>query len=287
MKIQNFKQIGTAAILTAVLALNSCQKEEVLAPKKNNTVKAPTDITAISFGKVDRVQSDVMLLAEALVNGELKKEGVLSCATVTRDEISMPHHAIIDYGTGCTDGDGVTRTGRVDVYYNFSTGVELRNNAGSQINVQFTDFHNGDVAYDGTALLVNAGPNGDLNNVFEIDVNVTFTDQISGDITYMNGGNDFEFTRGYNTHDKSDDALSVTGTITGTHNGDAFSTAVTPAKPLIKYRSEGCDEHYVQGEMVYTYASSPTEVVDYGDGTCDNLAMKTVGTDPAQEITLD
>lgn len=284
---KNFKQLGTAAILTAVLALNSCQKEEVLAPKNNKPVKAPVDMTAVSFGKVDRIQNDIMLLADALTSGDLKMEGVLSCATVTRDEVSMPHHAIIDFGAGCTDGDGVMRSGKVDVYYNFSTNSGLRDTLNSAINVIFDNFNNGDVVYDGSASLLNAGHTGDNHNIFEIDVNVTFTDTPSGDVTYMNGGNDFEFTRGYETRDRQDDALEVTGTITGTHNGDAYTTEVNPAKPLIKYRSEGCDEYYVQGEMIYTYASSPTETVDYGDGTCDNLAMKQVGTDPAQQITLD
>lgn len=285
MKLRNFKQIGTAAILTAVLALNSCQKEEAIAPKTNKTV-IPANLTEITFGKVERVQNDMMMLAEALVNGDLKKEGVLSCATVTRDDISMPHHAIIDYGAGCTDGDGVTRMGRVDVYYNFSTNSELRNNAGSQIDITFTSFSQGAITYDGTATLVNEGHGGDFHNVFAIDINATVVDSDAGETVSLIGNNDFEFTRGFETQTKEDDALSVTGSLNGSTNGEAYTASVSSGNPLIKYRSENCSAHYVQGEMVYTYASSPTEYIDYGMGECDNLAIKTVNGSP-ETITLD
>lgn len=286
MKLRNFKQLGTAAILTAVLALNSCQKEEVIAPKPTKTV-TPVDFTAVTYGNVDRVQNDVFQLAQALTNGSFGKqeEALLSCATVTRDEVSMPHHAIIDYGAGCTDGDGVTRSGRVDVYYNFSTNDELRNNAGSQIDVTFTNFAQDDVTYDGTATLTNQGHSGDNKNVFQINVNMTVVDAGAGETVSMTGNNDFKFTRGYETHTRQDDALAVSGTLSGSINGESYTSTITGGNPLVKYRSEGCDEYYVQGEMVYTYSSQPTEYIDYGDGTCDNLATKTVNGTP-ETITL-
>jgi len=287
MKLRNFKQLGTAAILTAVLALNSCQKEEVIAPKKpTTTVTPPADITAATFGRVDAMQNDLMMLAYALTDPNFNKaEGVLSCATVTRDEVSMPHHAIIDFGTGCSDGDGIVRSGRVDVYYNFDTNSELRNNAGSQVSAIFTAFAQGDVTYDGTATLVNQGHGGDFHNVFDISVNATIVDAAASETVSLSGSNAFEFTRGYETGDKNDDALSVTGSLSGDINGQAYTAAITGSNPLIKYRMQGCDEHYVKGEMVYTYASDPTEYIDYGDGTCDNQAIKTVNGN-SQTITL-
>jgi hypothetical protein len=287
MKLRNFKQLGTAAILTAVLALNSCQKEEVIAPKKpTTTVKAPADIAAATFGKVDLMQNDIMKLAYALTDPNFHKaEGILSCATITRDEVSMPHHAVIDYGSGCTDGDGVLRTGRVDVYYNFTTKTELRNTAGASVSVTFTNFAQGDITYDGTAALTNQGHGGDNHNVFEISVNATVTDAAASETVLVNGSNAFEFTRGYETSDRNDDALSVTGSLSGDINGQSYTAAITGSNPLIKYRMESCNQFYVKGEMVYTYASDPTEYIDYGDGTCDDQAVKTVNGS-SQTITL-
>lgn len=287
MKLRNFKQLGTAAILTAVLALNSCQKEEVIAPKKpNTTVTPPADMTAATFGKVESIQNDLMNLAYALTDPNFNKaQGVLSCATVTRDEVSMPHHAIIDFGAGCTDGDGIMRSGRVDVYYNFSTKGDLRNTAGSQVDATFTNFVQGDVTYSGTATLINQGLNGASHNVFDISVNATVVDASTSKTVSLAGSNAFEFTRGYETGDKSDDALSVTGSLSGDINGQSYTAAITGGNPLIKYRMDGCSDFYVKGEMVYTYASDPTESVDYGDGTCDDQAVKTINGTP-ETITL-
>ena len=287
MKLRNFKQLGTAAILTAVLALNSCQKEEVIAPKTPNKTVTPIDFTKATFSKVDELQYNIMAIASAITDPAYgKATGILSCATVTKDEISMPHHAIIDFGTGCTNEDGVTSSGRVDIYYNFTTKSELRNNAGSEVSVIFSDFSEEGVTFNGTATLTNQGNSGDGKNRFDIDVNLALNDANTGQVTTLNGNNDYLFTRGYETTTREDDALEISGTLSGDWNGEAYSASITPSNPLIQYRMEGCNEFYVKGEMVYSYANQPTEYIDYGDGTCDNLAVKTVDGTP-ETITLN
>lgn len=287
MKLRNFKQLGTAAILTAVLALNSCQKEEVIAPKTPNKTVTPIDFTKATFSKVDELQYNIMAIASAITDPAYgKATGILSCATVTKDEVSMPHHAIIDFGAGCTSEDGVTSSGRIDIYYNFTTKGELRNNAGSEVSVTFTNFSEEGATFNGTATLTNQGNSGDGKNRFDIDVNLTLQDANSGETTTLNGNNDYIFTRGYETSTREDDALEISGTLSGDWNGEAYTASITPSNPLVQYRMEGCNQYYVKGEMVYSYASQPTEYIDYGDGSCDNLAVKTVDGTP-ETITLD
>lgn len=289
MKIKNFKQIGTAAILTAVLALNSCQKEEVLAPKKpTTTTQTPTiKNPPISMVEADVVYNMIFTLVTDVNRGSLsfKADDMLSCATVSVDSSNPSlRTATIDYGTGCTSENGTFRSGSIDLTFNFSSGRDLRDIAGKYVSVQFNSFKDGNLLIDGTASITNDGPNGATNNEFAMDFNLAIDDQDEAIQFTANASIVYEFTRGYSTVDTEDDVVHATGSVSGLAGTDSYTISIE--SPLVLYRNQQCEEHYVMGVEKHSVGSNADEYIDYGDGTCDNLAVKTVNGTP-ETITLD
>lgn len=74
------------------------------------------------------------------------------------------------------------------------------------------------------------------------------------------------------TKDPSDDTIQVTGRISATSSaGESYEQVITI--PLIK---TGECRHYVSGEVSVTQNGEVLFVLNYGDGTCDNVATLTV-----------
>lgn len=284
MKLRNFKQIGTAAILTAVLALNSCQKEEVLAPNKTNTTTIKN--APVSMAEVDGVYNMVFKIVNDVNSGNLsfKTDDMLSCATVSVDSSNPAlRTAVIDYGSGCTSEDGTFRSGSINLTFNFSSGRELRDIHGKFVSVQFNSFKDGSIILDGTCVLTNDGPNASVNNEFAMDFNLSIDNQADAIQYTANASIVYEFVRGYQTPGTEDDEVNATGSVSGVANSESYT--ITIESPLVLYRNQQCQDYYVMGVEKHSIGTNPDEYIDYGNGTCDNLATKTVnGT--SEEITL-
>ena len=68
-----------------------------------------------------------------------------------------------------------------------------------------------------------------------------------------------------------DDVFSITGTASGVNSkGVAYTAEIT--SPLIKARN--C--RWIQEGVLSIVTDANTEVIDYGEGICDNVAMATV-----------
>jgi hypothetical protein len=92
-------------------------------------------------------------------------------------------------------------------------------------------------------------------------------------------------TEGTKTRGKHDDLVEVTGTSTGTLlSGNTFTSHTE--SPLVRDMGKECLGVYISGVISISVSDGTLITVDYGDGTCDNLA--TVTTNGASEtITLD
>jgi hypothetical protein len=79
---------------------------------------------------------------------------------------------------------------------------------------------------------------------------------------------------GSDTRRKFDDVVEVTGTSSGTDaEGNSFSCQII--EPIVRIHEMGCHRHPVSG-IVQIVRSPDTEItIDYGDGSCDNLAEVT------------
>ena len=102
-------------------------------------------------------------------------------------------------------------------------------------------------------------------------------------------------TVGGNTADQSDDVFSIVGTSSGKeilHGGDIaeFTAVIDSNDPLVN--SNDCcwitsgTETVTIHEKYHGSESTLTEVLDYGDGTCDNMATLTINGGDAQTVEL-
>jgi len=88
-------------------------------------------------------------------------------------------------------------------------------------------------------------------------------------------------TEGTKTVGKHDDVISVTGTSTGTLvSGNTFTSQTQ--SPLVRDQQKDCRGVYISGITKISVSDGTEITVDYGDGTCDNLA--TVTTNGVSEI---
>lgn len=266
MKSKNLNLVVAAILCATSLTFTGCQKE------KNDTDFLTADNSALA----DESYNDVHNVAdEAAVNGSVSYKtedgnSLLTCATVTRDTLSMPHTAIVDFGSGCTGIDGKTRKGKILISYD----GEYRA-SGTTITITFDNFFVNDNQVLGTKTIHNNGLNTAGNLTFSIDV----TGQIilgSGEGTISwTSQRVREWIAGESTPSRDDDQYSITGTANGTAcNNNTFQATVT--EPLIRNLAPGCRKHFTDGVLLIEPSGKPNRLVDFGNGSCDDQAVVTI-----------
>jgi len=215
------------------------------------------------------------------------------CRVVTFDTSKnvYPHQKTIDFGSGCTSNDGITRKGMkiITIYADPLTAP-----AGTLIsNTTFKNFYvdgvnvTGDVkAYIDTP--ANPGP-----GVIKLVVDKKLSSS-NGDLKTFTATDFWKQIAGASTPTREDDVLEITGTAAGNEILDGATVIEWTAKidllhPVIK---RGDCNHRTQGALnielhISTGGGSDfTEYLDYGDGTCDNKATLSINGGKPQEVTL-
>ena len=259
MKTQ-IKLLTAVATLGIAITFSSCQKEKIDTPvtSKATASMALTDLA--------NNESDAAMDA---ADQSFKNEG---CATVTRDMTVMPHVLTIDYGTsGCVGRDGKRRQGQVVITFD-AASFET---PGVNIVTSYNNYFVGGKQISGSMTKHNNGLNSNHNLAFTVTSNIQVFDPNANTTASENVNQVFEFVDGSGTLAKSDDVYSITGSSTGIDNsGNMYAESIT--SPIIKKRDPGCSLFFVQGIIVNQTANQPVKSIDYGNGSCDNLANVTV-----------
>jgi hypothetical protein len=193
---------------------------------------------------------------------------VSACAVITlspQDPTVFPKTMTIDYGSGCTSTNGITRKGKLTV----SLSGKVRT-PGSVISVTFDNYSVNGYQLTGTYALTPVLASGG-----GINYNITISD---GSITLPTGAvytyscsETFTQTGGIGTSTVTDDIYSITGNFSYSGNGNTITGTVTT--PLI--RSADC-KNITTGTIAFIYKSI-NGTLDFGSGTCDNVATLKVG----------
>lgn len=184
-----------------------------------------------------------------------------TCATLTDSgEGVYPRTVVVDFGTGCTGPNGITRSGVVTIVV---TG-DLLNTEGAQWTATFEDFGVGNRVVNGTKTRTFTGtnpagqPTYSFNTVLDLVRNgMAFSRNASGTTVWL---------AGYATEDCFDNVIQRDGTatVTGPEGGTRTRTFTAVVHDQI------CG--YPVSGTVHIERPGPDVHVDYGDGTCDNLA---------------
>ena len=248
----------------------SCSKDDNNSSLNSEDAKINTTIDAIT-DDISQIVDD-QFAAQSNSSGRtltLPESILPSCATVTIVVANNIWTRTITFASGCTLPNGSVVSGTIIV-----SGSTNFNQPTQTISYSFVDFYHNNILVQGnktivrslqsTATLAVVHPVANMN----IDLTLTYP---NGNVYSRVGTRVRELIQGFATPMIwLDNIFSVTGNWTTTFpNGMQTATITTPL--IIKM---SCP-HIVSGVMTIV-RNNNTGTIDYGDGTCDNLATLTI-----------
>lgn len=274
------KKIFALLALPSLFFLTGCQKEEDEPDPEFETTFILTENQAVSESISD--DATVVFFEASInsgfyrVNGTAQTTGTLSCATVTVNpqNSTFPKTIVIDFGNGCVSQDGISRKGKINI-----TLSDYVHNPGAVAVMTFDNYYTAGYKVEGTITWTNTStPNG-VSWTREI-TGGKLTEPLGGYYWTHEGTKNVTQTAGANTPlNLLDDVYSVTGNHTVTNPAGKTRT-VTILEDLEKKTT--C--HNVTKGKMKIQAQTHFAILDYGDGTCDNVATITI--DGVAPITI-
>jgi len=202
--------------------------------------------------------------------------GFGNCMTRTVDtpeDADYPKTITIEYDGDCSSGFfGVVKSGKIIITL---TGPPFEE--GSERIVTFENFTVNGNLIEGTKTFTYKGK-GQYSCSLE-NGKITTSD---GDVIIRESTRTKTLVAGGETEDRSDDVYEVTGTVTGeTSDGSSYKKEIT--EPLVISR----DCFWITQGVIVTTIGDASITIDFGDGTCDNIATRTDEEGNEEEITMD
>lgn len=307
MKTKNIHSLVALLITFGMLTFSSCRKKEEEKPDTTDTdtEQATANDNNLAEGIVHDIEamgsdaSENMAISAFKSSGEAQSQQltVASCATVTIANKIIT----VDFGTsGCTGGDGRTRTGKLIYDYSTSspaTAVYYRNPGFRMVVTSQNYVVDGNQVNITNKIIANTTPTNIPNSVnpgtnlsWSINANVTIIKaNNSGTITWtcnrtkelMNTADTLCY-RGQNKAINWQRAMvKLNGNASGTNaNNESYNSVATNL-----VRDFNCTPNptlrpnrhpFVSGTIAYTPANRYTRLVNYGSGVCDNDATVTI-----------
>jgi hypothetical protein len=291
MNFRPLKTAGKMIVLSAVICLviGSCKKSDVSNVTASNDSKAATlsdsstvaenvyyDVLNNAFvGYSDNVSSMGISQSGRTTIMSTGTEGTgtghLSCANYTISDSVHGHYPktlTLDFGAGCSSIDGVLRTGKL--IYTFSGPLF---SPGTTVSVSFNQYTVNGYGIQGTyAITNNSTQNG-----------ISFTTLVTNGILTCPDATNFHYshnktytqTAGASTpFDISDDVYAISGN-SAFSSSDGSSLVLNITTPLV--RNFTC-LNITQGVVAFVYNQGISGTIDFGNGTCDNIATLKVGS---------
>jgi len=285
-------RIFTLIILIGVV---SCETEELTDTVVQDSAVDNSEIIStvnleIDIEEIDAIFDDISFFTPItdFVNGKISIPE-LSKNVSTDDE----EEDRADYFGNCVDFE-FTRTDNT-ITFTLTLNGECEDRDGNPITGIITrTVTYSENSFEGTTVIDNLSLNGYVINGTRSFVWTENNDNgnrevsSSVDITFENeegtiskaGERTVELTEGGDTATREDDVRTVTGFFEYMTPERSFSMEITT--PLVKPAT--C-RYIVSGVKTYTTAEG-TSTLDYGDGSCDNLALLTLPDGSQEEITL-
>ena len=276
-------------VLPASIILTACKKDSSSSSNNTNYNSNASSLSA-NGATSDNAYDDAMAIAlqvssdssSVLLSGYTSQKsgtttlgtttngtGSYYCAAITLSGHSFPITVTVDFGSGCTSQDGISRSGSIT--YVFSGKLSA---PGTTISATFNNYVVNGYQLGGTYSITNTS----TGSTFSLESKV-----INGTITYPND-TAYAFSGDKTTTLVSGtlgDVSSYQFSVTGSYNisnsvGESLSAVVTT--PLTRVLT--C-RYVTQGDIAFTYARSGVSIkgtLDFGNGTCDNNATITIGS---------
>lgn len=264
--------LSIAAFFFSLISIVSCNNDLNLGTNAALTMTATDEAQVASIN--DEVISTVDEYALTLDNaGYQKVKGVSSIDSVivtvdNSDPKVFPKVITIDFGTtGIVGKRGNTLKGKIIV--TLSNRMAL---AGSTRTITYDGFSINDNVILGTKTVTFNGIS-DLKPSWTITAKDTINRADGKTVIWNTERTRTRIDDNGTERVYWDDTFSISGSSNGTNaNGTTYSMEIDPINPLIAYANF---RHFVKGKVTTT-TEKRTAVIDYGDGTRDDIATITI-----------
>jgi hypothetical protein len=277
MKTNLLKNMLIAAMVLSMSVFFTSCEDDTANPEESFDTVVDESYTADVYDELEDIGDEAMSFAETndgkdmamatdAKNGWGNYNRLSPCATVTKVFLNDTIKITIDFGdTNCLCNDGRERRGKIYInHYGYYWDGDV------EIEYSFDNYFVDDNQLTGIRN-VHRYRNENQYRQSDIIVNgeIILADE-AGTISWY-----AEHTRivtaGSDTREKYDDVIEITGFSNGTMaNGSTFAAEITT--PLVKTNQAGCFRWPVSGVREITINETTLISINYGDGTCDNLA---------------
>jgi len=266
------------------LGLFSCNREENGSPITADDAKVSAQIDAMSDDVSGIIEEQEQNTYDNSTSGKASDLGVsvlTNCATITRDPAFgtpiTPGTTVtktIDFGSGCTLNSGNVVSGIIVMTFVYQPDATSHT-----INYSFQNFFhnsiefNGDKTFTRTMITTTANPVSHPQVTMTMDMTATLP---AGGVYHRVGTRTREIVEGYGNDILADNVYKITGSwVTTTPSGATQNSNITV--PLtVKMSCMAVNKPLIVSGIIIIVRNNNMASLDFGDGTCDNLAVLTV-----------
>ena len=274
MTFKNLKtSIGFLSII-GLLVFTSCETNNDSVSEELTTEEV------LNVALADDLSSDVNdVLTDDEAEGGFSGRSVMprkhhpDCAVRTVEETTDGKIVTIDFGTACEGKRGKVFAGKIIIEYK-KTATEKSK------TVSFENFSIDENTIEGrkSVVKIEANGNGNPEATHSVDITVTLT---TGEVLTKKGTKIREKIEGADTDDRGDDVYLISGSWDSVNKEGVVKNATITTN----LRREWACKYIVSGVIEIT-KDGVTSTLDFGDGSCDNVATLTDANGNSKEITL-
>ena len=272
----NFVKIGMLSCLAAVLFLSSCSEEDSAEATEETTAQLSAEQSKQS-AEADKSADAVfnlmeMAYAEVEENDGRNASLFTDCVTITISSEGGVTFVTLDFGFGCQLNNGAVVSGIINLTYG---PVVAGTRTITYVFDNFT-YNLKEIAGGGTIYRERNNANGNPQSTVNKALEITFPNGVVANLT---GTRVAEWIEGVGSGTWMDNVFLITG-----DRQIVFSSGFThDALVTEALRREATCPHFVSGVLELT-RNNASGALDFGDGTCDNIAVLTTGG--GQEIII-
>jgi len=282
LKFLSFASIS----LLSLFILISCNKENPVA-----ILDTPDELAIATDEMQDEVLMDDIfdeILNDILEDEFFKSTGCPLKTVETPDSTRFPRVVTKDYGDGCEAENGVFHSGILIITYDSNPKIP-----GSARNVEYINFGRNDIIINGSEVIKYRGITDEGYVHYSINGSINLLKPDSVEVKRVKHKERFKIA-GIDTPERGDDEWLIEGRVKVTKS-TGIQYLMKIVSPLHKVNS--CD-YLVSGSKFITVDQNAEEpdteirneigtiLIDFGDGTCDNIATKSINDGEPEEIIL-
>ena len=258
------------------LTLTSCDSNETnellnsdLTTEEVLNVVLEDDISS----DLENIIEDDAAIGETAAKGETSLSNHPECVLRTVEETTEGKIVTIDFGDGCTGKRGHVFAGKIIIEY-----VKVEGEFSKTVTFENFSVDGNSVAGTISVSKVRENAGGNPERTYSINLTITLA---TGGVITKKGEKIKEMIEGFDTIERGDDVFLISGFWESVNRlGKEAKVTITTS-----LRREYACRYIVSGVVEITRGEHK-HTIDFGDGSCDNIATVTYADGNTKEINL-